>query len=380
MPGQVMHILHVNRDATSPGGVPHQTRQLIAAQAALGLRITVITLPGPVTIESPCVNVHALPADPIAGRRALRSLLVPDPPDVCHFTALSIPEHIGWLSAVRSADIPYVVSPHGLLSPIGLNVRWEGKIQSPLRRIVKSAFRHVFDVPMLRHASAIHAQSEFERECVLSVHPGAKVNVIPLGVDREWVNESTARRRSLVPPLTLGYLGRLDVFHKGLDLVLDAVQNSVRVRSMRIVFAGSPVKRYHAALTRRAADLGVEIRGEIWGAEKERFWSQCHFFWGAFRFAGMARAIGEALGHGVPVIASREGNWGDVIAKNKMGCLVGLNSASVLACLEKLLDMDERSYSSLSFRAVNFAKNWSWHQVAASMVEMYSLLHTRIRN
>ena len=338
----------------------------------MGHRVTVAALPGPVDIRAPGVAMYPLPVNPIAAWRKLERLMADDEPQVCHVSALSIPQHTLWIPSVRRNGIRLVVSPHGLLSPAGLAVRWEGKRQTRARGWLKSAYHRTFDIPLLGQVDCVHAQSDFERECILRINSAARVAVIPLGIDAEWIGPDASIRRQLGIPVTFGYLGRLDVYHKGLDLILDAVSHLATSRPVRIVFAGSSIERFRRQLEGRAGKLGVEIRGETWGADKERFWRDCSYFLGVFRFAGMARAVGEALARGVPVIASREGNWGDTVARHGMGFAVALEAPSIASCMTRAADLEEAQYRSLSAAALKFARQWTWARVAESTIAMYA--------
>jgi len=371
-----MHIFHIYRDLLKPGGVPHQTRQLISAQTKLNHKITVVCMDGTEDLSNTKnVSVYKLPRNPIKSYFLLKHALIKDQPDLCHITGLSIPEHVPWIKAISATEIPYVLSTHNLLNPLALKSRWEGLPNPIWRRITKSAYRKIFDAPICKSAFCFHAQSVYERECIVNLYPNSKVKVIPLGIDNEWPNLKGVGIRSKLfckRPITLGYLGRLDTYHKGLDLICDAAENLNG--DIKFIFAGSHVPAFKESLISRTKKQGIHIRGEIWGEEKNRFWEDIDFFLGIFRVGGQARAIGEALGNGVPVIATREGNWGDTVQTEKIGFKVDLRVESIKKCFNNLLEIKPDAYNPMSERAFQYAKNYSWIHVAEHMNDLYAMV------
>lgn len=380
-----MRIVHVYRDCLRPGGVPHQTRRLVEAQARLGHEILTLSLqsdgstvpPGPVGTLS-----HVQVSNTLQGVRALRPALERFRPEVAHVTSLLIPAHQAWVGTLRRARVPYVVSPHGLLNPIGTNVRFGGKVALRHRIWLKKSFSRLVDLPLLRGAAGLHAQSAFERELLAGLGL-ENIVTVPLGVDDDWVDGNAAGTREQHTPTTFSYLGRIDLFHKGLDLVIAGFRELARRgldKEARLIIAGSDVgdSRERALRAIREAELAnAEIRGPAWGSDKQRLWEESDYFLGIFRFAGMARATAEALGHGIPVIASRESNWGDWVRRHDTGYCVELDERSVADLLCRIVVNERAGYAAKSRNAFSFAVSLSWDRVAAEMAAAYEGLLAR---
>jgi glycosyltransferase involved in cell wall biosynthesis len=123
------------------------------------------------------------------------------------------------------------------------------------------------------------------------------------------------------------------------------------------------------------ADLkNVEVRDPSWGREKDRLWEETDYFLGIFRYAGMARATAEALGHGIPVIASRESNWGDWVHRYDMGFCVEPEKRSVADLLHRIVTKESAGYTTRRTNAHSFAHSHSWQWVAGEMVSAYENL------
>src|SRR5687767_11234417 len=124
-----MRIVHMYRDCLSPGGVPHQTRRLLEAQARLGSEILTVSLSSQDStfhLKQATVS-HVQARNALHGIHALRRVLNCFDPEMAHVSGLLIPTHQAWIGVLRRAGVPYIVSPHGLLNPIGMNTRFDTK-------------------------------------------------------------------------------------------------------------------------------------------------------------------------------------------------------------------------------------------------------------
>jgi len=302
-------------------------------------------------------------------------------PDLAHVSAVLIPSHRVWIPVLRRANVPYVISPHGLLSPLGMSTRFNARAASRHRIRLKKAYFGFLDLPMLRAAAALHAQADYESELIAGFGL-ANTFTIPLGVDEEWVN-SGVDRRAPHDPTTFTYLGRLDIYHKGLDLILAGFRELARQglhKKARLIIAGSDVGGSRGTIMRRLREAGlenVEVREPTWGGDKEVLWKETDYFLSVFRYAGMARATAEALGQGIPVVASREGNWGDWVRRHDMGFCVEADERSVADLLCRIVTDESTRYVARAKNALSFACSHSWQWVAAEMTTAYERLLAR---
>jgi glycosyltransferase involved in cell wall biosynthesis len=371
-----MKIVHIYRDCLVEGGVPHQTRQLIAAEAALGHEVFTISNQGPESCvrTSPRPLKHLRVRNNLSGLRKVQDFLADNRPDIAHVTALSIPAHELWIRELERLDLPYVVSPHGLLEPLGLGVQFGAKPNSRAKICLKRAYRLFLDRRLLQRAAAVHAQSS--REAELSLRESARdVRVIPMGVDSEWVEENRDKTVRCHAAPTFLYLGRLDLYHKGLDLVLDALDDPNLKKNIKVILAGTDVRNSTAIIRDRIKRRNlrtVELRGGTWGSQKKLLWEEVDFFLNIFRYAGMSRACGEAVGRGIPVIASRESNWGDWADVHSFGVVTKLTREAVLRAFQTCVSIKKARYRELSANAREFACSNSWASVGRQMIDLYS--------
>lgn len=374
-----MKILHVYRDLFSEGGIPYQTRCLVKAQARLGHNVTIIALSGELKgsfeNQNPAISCFVISWG-WKGLCQLRNILRKSDPDIVHVTGLWLPIHQLWILEIVRAGVPYVVSPHGGLSPYGMMVRFGGKKQNIFHILAKRIWHRCMVIPLLKYAKGIHVHSKYEAELIRATE-AAKVFIAPIGVDSTWLRPSQCGPRKLHQPITLLHLGRLDIYHKGLDLVVDALKdlvNAGRQVPVKVIFVGPAVNNSREVLEKQAAQLGpgiLEIRGPLWGKEKDVIWEEADYFLNLYRFAGMAIAPSEAIARGIPLIASREGNFGDWTECSSMGFLLPLYSQFLKEKIAKILQVQEKEYQGLSENALRFSRIHSWDRIAKVVIEGY---------
>jgi glycosyltransferase involved in cell wall biosynthesis len=107
---------------------------------------------------------------------------------------------------------PIVLSPHGAFAP---------EVFLKSRRAVKSAYFLIATLFLYRHVKTFHALCPMEGEHITKLLPEAKVYQVPEGpnirVAQAMIAESQARADQTIKLL---FVGRLDIFTKGLDLLL----------------------------------------------------------------------------------------------------------------------------------------------------------------
>jgi len=372
-------ILHLYRDLWFDGGIPYQTRCLIEGQIKSECTLTSFAQKGKPPETWPHLSrTNHLPviSSGLNSLFQLRKVLETNKPDLVHITGLWIPIHQLWALEVSRAKIPYVVSTHGNLSPYGMNVRFGEKRQSVSRILAKKFWHRFLDIPLLKKAAGIHVHSKYELDLVQALGI-RKVFIAPNGIQSEWVGTHDGKRRKLHNPITFLHLGRLDIYHKGLDLICDALQSLVKTsgnHQIKVIFAGPTVNNSRKVLERLATQVGhgiLEIRDGVWENAKESIWQEVDFFLNLYRYAGMAIAPSEALAKGIPLISTRESNFGDWATQEGFGFQVPLSHEKLLEKILYILNLSNQQYQSLSEKALEFAKAYTWNRVALDVAQGY---------
>jgi glycogen synthase len=215
---------------------------------------------------------------------------------------------------------------------------------------------------MLRRAAHFSATSAATRDVLREiVGPRAEIEMVYAGVPDELF---TLERR---PDDYLLYFGRMDVFQKGLDTLLEAYAMLARERNvpdLRLAGRGKDAERVLA--TARA--LGVADRIQMQGAVSEE--ARRALLAGATvqlmpsRFEGFGMAAAEAMAAGVPLVAAAAGSLPEVVDAPRGGVLVPPGDPRALAdAVAALLD-DRSRREALSRSARASAERFRWSAVA----------------
>lgn len=283
--------------------------------------------------------------------------------DVLHFHGCLIPEYFVLSRYAKKVGARWVVSPRG-----GLMVR-------ALRRnkILKSAYISLIENRFLNEAYVIHSLCEPETKQVSELISHKRVCEIPNGVNfseisPEFIN--LPKHRPSKGEVVAGFVGRLDTEQKGLDLLLKALAiDSASGGGTRLEIVGDGPDRQ--ALERLAANLNiaskVKFLGELRGDDKFSFLSRIDYFVHTSRWEGISNSILEALALGVPVLISKETNFGPPVRRWDCGLEIDKNEPEQIAASiesmrqlkesNKLFEMGERSKEMI-------AVEYDWESIA----------------
>jgi glycosyltransferase involved in cell wall biosynthesis len=218
------------------------------------------------------------------------------------------------------------------------------------------------ETAMIRRAVRLSATSLATRDLLRTIAPDVPIDMVYAGVPDELFD--LPRR----PENFLLYFGRLDVFQKGLDTLLEAFALLVRDRpalELRIAGRGKDAARVAAM----ARDLGIDghvvMMGAVSEAERQALFAGAAVQLMPSRFEGFGMVAAEAMAAGVPLVAAAAGSLPEVVDAPRGGLTVPAGDARALArATARLLDAPaEREALSVSARAS--AERFRWGAVAA---------------
>lgn len=139
------------------------------------------------------------------------------PPDVVHFHGIYLPPHARIARTCCREGIPYIITPHGTFMYEAQKYRW----------LKKALANKLMFFDYLRNAASIHALGPEEASDIEHVFPRALIRIIPNGINEDSiVNAEVSERHNEERGMIFLFLGRLDVHHKGLDILIRGVRNS----------------------------------------------------------------------------------------------------------------------------------------------------------
>ena len=382
-----MRVLHWYANFLGGGAVASSVRGIAVAQARQGSRVTIATAEArePPLYEAvgPPAGVAMLSWRPTAAIRAggQHVRLIPRSeirrlrdvrPDVVHvhgeFTIDNL--WVPWL--FRS---PIVISPHGALHPVVLRKS---------RRLTKRAYLAAEGRCLQDRRTTFHALSPMEREHTTAVFPHASVYCVPQGPNPSFGQVPEPQAPSARgTTFTCAFVGRLDVYTKGLDILLDAfAQMTTRVRHLqpKLVLIGPDWKKGREWLELRAAALGitesVRFAGTLSGREVASVLADADVYVLLSRHEGFPLSVVEALSIGKPAVLSSA--IGTVSYEEIAGLphirVVPPSAAEAAEALIEIADrITELRAAALAHRAT-LRDFFSWERAATLHLEEYARL------
>lgn len=217
-----------------------------------------------------------------------------------------------------------------------------------------------------------------------------KICIIPPGVDLKRfhpVDPVSARRRLNLPenPLVL-FIGRIDPM-KGIDTLFDAF---ARLRHEpwpdlppKLVFVGGTFEDGQPdaqlqQLMQRATELGIADDVLFHGSQPQEllpdYYAAATVCAVSSRYESFGLVAVEAMGCGLPVVASRAGGLKFTVEDGRSGLLVPPENPQAFASALSRVIRDPGLRSSLQVGARQAAIRFSWFAVGPAMLRLYELL------
>jgi glycosyltransferase involved in cell wall biosynthesis len=232
---------------------------------------------------------------------------------IFHSIYLDIRSYRRIARALKREGIPYMVEPHG-----NLDARAMGK--STLKKRIANFF--LVD-PWIEDAQAvIYLCKEEERYSRRQTDPVEMVtNTFPTVVP--ILDQAPERHK----PVRLMMLGRMDPFHKGLDLFFDTLKRLPEGadQELEVVLYGIGSKERLAWLNEeidQIKNISVTFMGPVFGEEKAQAYREADIFCMFSRYEGLPLTLYEAAASGLPLIVTEGSNRTDWVEENKNGWIL----------------------------------------------------------
>jgi glycosyltransferase involved in cell wall biosynthesis len=238
--------------------------------------------------------------------------------------------HEGWVpsnliaaAAARRAGVPYVVMPHGVYESA-----WTSYLNGP------RWLRNRLECTMLEGAAAVHVFFKSETADIAALAPRAHFMVVPTGFDlpsERWTGGGGY----------LGWVGRVDPVHKGLDALVGAIAQLAPGARPTLRIRGYDYKGGMARLRQLIADRHLEewihVEGAVGGADKTRFLQQADGYVHPSRWECHSIALLENLALGVPCLVSKTIHIAPTLERSRAALLAEPGEAGLAEALSRLI-------------------------------------------
>jgi glycosyltransferase involved in cell wall biosynthesis len=360
---RILHVVPTYLPATRYGGPIASVHGLCRALAARGHDVHVFTtnvdgdrssdvpLGTPVPLQR--VNVHYFASQirriyysqPM--RRALRDVR---DYDIVHLHSVFLWPTYAAARAAEKANVPYVVSPRGMLVP---------ELIARKSSVAKRIWIRLFEERTFMHSSIVHFTSQREREDARRTGmpiPGAVI--IPNGVELS-LDRSGERCDEIL------FLGRIN-WKKGLDRLMEAMR---LLPEARLVVAGNDEENYRARLPELD---NVRFVGPVSGEAKNDLLRRSAALVLPSYSENFGNVVLEAMAVGTPVVVTPEVGLAAEVERSSAGVVTPNDPAQLAAALRALLaDPARRAAMGRGGRAA-VELRYTWERVAVQMEEVYA--------
>lgn len=286
-------------------------------------------------------------------------------PDIVVFHECYRIEYLKIMKNLKENHIPYIIIPHGEL---GKNAQKKKKIKKILANII------IFNnfIKCSRGLQCL-SHKEFEDTKFAKGKKFIATNGTELPkIRKENFNDDKIK---------LLYIGRLDMYHKGLDLMISAIKEKadlMRNNNCTLEIYGPDFKGRYKAVQEliEKNEIGdiVKLNHEITGQDKIIKILESDVFIQTSRFEGMPLGILEALSYGIPCLVTEGTNLGSDISKYNAGWCANNSSQSISDMLFNVIK-DRNRWKEKGKNAIELVRDrFSWEKVCREAIKKYKTI------
>ena len=351
----------------SSGGPSRSVPMLVKGLAELGVDITLMT------IRSENMNIHALEGttaklkvlSPSFSRKEIVKYLADERFELIQIQSVwEMPYHKVILEA-RKQNIPYIVTPRGMLEPWSLSQKkWKKKLAWWLYQrndVQKSAC--VFTTAKME---ADHVSNLGITTCKAVIPNGIETDAYPCKTSVEGVKKQVL------------FLSRVHV-KKGIELLFEAWK---RLHSdyvdWQLLVIGNGEAEYIHSLENRVESLGlkdsIKILPPVFGEAKIKVYQESALFCLPSFSENFGMVIAEAMSCGTPVITTTNCPW-EILNETDTGWCVDLSVENLEHALREAMGMDANALYDMGQRASKLIYDYfDYRSVTRKTLRLYEWL------
>jgi len=341
-----MNIWHIG-SSSSPNKVDgvNTTVWLVAReQALLGHQVTLI-------LHSPPDEAAKTLADEVGfklvyipantwhyDQNKLESFLHADTPNIVHMHSVYLPKQVTLARNIVKKKIPYVITPNGGLDSL------RGKAK-------KLFYDFIAEKCRFSQASAITVVTPKEERTIRAFVPRYQGIIRWVANPFDTSKFSKQIWKGNIEPKRLVFLGRYDVLHKGIDILVEIAR---LLPNIEFNLYGTKDSKTQKWFERIHCNLpyNVHFNKPVFGAEKFQVLADASLYIQTSRWEGFPLSIAEAMHMGLPCAVSDMPNFAELFHQNNLGVVLpknpkeaALKLSNILACPEEIVEYSKRAKS-----------------------------------
>ena len=264
---------------------------------------------------------------------------------------------------IIQSKIPYIIIPRGELTRAAQHSKWLKKLLANRLSFYRFASKAVA-IEYLTAQEAEESGSQWNQHKI----------IVPNGIILPAPKTKTYIAK---PYLQFVFLGRLDSYHKGIDLLLQAcakMQWDLRNANFKLDIYGPDRLDERRTLETQSKSLNLQdmisFHDGLYGTKKATVLEHADGFMMTSRFEGHPMGLIEALSYGLPCVVTTGTNMRLEIEKYNAGWTADNTAQSIAAALKKMLAQREQ-FSPKSQNARKLAEQYDWDKIAIKSHKIY---------
>ncbi len=269
------------------------------------------------------------------------------------------------VTEIWKQKIPYVIVPRSAMTE-------DAQKKKVFKKLIGN---FAFFGKFIRKASAIHYLTRSEQE------DSKKWKTDSFVVPNGMLPKKTVKNHFFLDgKLIFNYVGRIEKYQKGLDLLILACSKIAK----ELREAGATIHLYgpdrEGSFKELLADINqfdlsdlIFLHEGVFGEEKERVLLSSDFFLMTSRFEGLPMGLIEALAYGIPAAVTKGTNLADEIKAANAGWISDNTVDGIVAMLRSAIS-DKTVYQEKSENALLLSEQYNWETVAINTHTEYNRL------
>jgi glycosyltransferase involved in cell wall biosynthesis len=272
--------------------------------------------------------------------------------------------HGGWIPVfysvaklMRKHQINFVLTPHGAYNTIAMKrSSWSKKFYFSL-----------FEKKLLIRTSKIHCIGKSEVNGLKKIFENKKSILLPYGYENEKV---ITIEKTDNPTIVFGFIGRLDIYTKGLDTLLKAFEKFKKNQpEAQLWIVGDSKEKIilEQQIKTKSLEKNIILFGSKFGTEKEELLQKMDVFVHPSRNEGLPLSVIEAASFGKPCIVTDTTNIGNQIKSSNAGITIYSQSSTQLyVAMQKMFLVWENpvAFRELQENAIKMVnENYNWEKL-----------------
>jgi glycosyltransferase involved in cell wall biosynthesis len=366
---EIVHLILGKANPARMNGVNKVVYQLATYQKTMGRNVSVWGITHDLSHNygerSFDTKLFQAQKNPFSIDKELKDALLDKKKDIIiHLHGGWIPVYSTLAKFLHKNQIPFVITPHGAYN----------KIAMQRSRISKAIYYQIFESHVLEYCNYIHAIGASEVAGISGLYANDKTQLIPYGFDTTQI---TRTQDPDPDTFVFGFVGRLDIHTKGLDLIIAAFKKFQSINQktfLWIIGNGSDFFKLQSLIEKNKLQDHVILFGSKYGQEKDHLMSAMNVFVHPSRNEGLPSSVIEASSLGIPSIVSIATNIADLISKYNAG--ISISNESVEELHEAMHRLHEQwlkgELSQMQSKAISMVKeNFSWPTLIEKFDELY---------